>query len=243
MIPRVIHYCWFGNNEKSELIKKCIESWKHYAPDFEIKEWNETNTELSEYIYAEQAYNNKRYAFVSDVVRFDVLYKYGGIYLDTDVELIKPIDKYINNNLFLGYDQKGLIASGLIMGCEAGQPIVKKIMDYYKHTPFLLSNGRPNMTTVVTIVSDILMEQKIILNGKYYQDGQITLYPSELFDPFDYENDKMNLTEKTVSIHHYASSWKSDKDMKIYAIGRIIKKIVGNNAYNKIARLKHKIWG
>ncbi len=118
MIPKTIHYCWFGDNPKSELIKKCIESWKEFAPDFDIVEWNETNFDISKYKYAKQAYEKKNYAFVSDVARFDVLNTYGGIYLDTDVELIKPIERLLNNNLFMGYDQKGLIATGLIMGSE-----------------------------------------------------------------------------------------------------------------------------
>lgn len=243
MIPKVIHYCWFGKNPKSELIEKCIDSWKKFAPDFEIKEWNESNVDFSKYIYAEQAYASKKYAFVSDVVRFDVLYKYGGIYLDTDVELIKTIDEYLENNLFFGYDQKGLIATGLIMGSEAEHILLKKICDYYKENPFFLTNGRPNMTTVVTIVSDILVENNIKLNGNYYKDDLVTLYPAKLFDPYDFENNKMRLTENTVSIHHYASSWKSASDMRIYKIGMLVKKLVGKSLYEKIARMKHRILG
>jgi hypothetical protein len=244
MIPKTIHYCWFGDNPKSELIKKCIESWKEFAPDFDIVEWNETNFDISKYKYAKQAYEKKNYAFVSDVARFDVLNTYGGIYLDTDVELIKPIERLLNNNLFMGYDQKGLIATGLIMGSEPKKEMLEEILEYYSKKSFLLQNGLPDNTTVVTIVSDILKGNGFILNGDYYEDpSTLTLYPSELFDPFDYENDRMKITDSTISIHHYAASWKSENDKRIYRIGKLIKKIVGNHAYDKIARIKHKIIG
>lgn len=242
-IPKTIHYCWFGEKTKSELIQRCIDSWKKYAPDFNIVEWNETNFDINKYEYVKQAYNKQKYAFVSDVVRFDVLYRLGGIYLDTDVELLKPLDFLIEENIFFGYDQKEKIASGLIMGCIPEQKIIKEILDFYKKSSFLLPNGNPNMTTVVTIVSDILEKNGFKLDGTYYKRDGLTLYPAEYFDPYDVEKKKLSITEETVSIHHYAASWKSKKDMRIYAVGRFIRKIVGNKVYDKIARLKHKIMG
>lgn len=243
MIPKKIHYCWFGGNPKSELINKCIDSWKKYAPDFEIIEWNEDNFDIHKYKYAEQAYEIKKYAFVSDVARFDVLMNEGGIYLDTDVELLKPIDEFIKNEMFMGYDQKGLVASGLIMGSIKQHPILEKILEYYSANEFLLSNGRPNTTTVVTIVSDILTNLGFALDGEYANINGVVVYPFEYFDPFDYENNVMRISSNTHSIHHYAASWKSKKDMRIYKIGMAIKRIVGKESYDKIARLKHKILG
>ena len=243
MIPKKIHYCWFGGNQKSELIQKCIESWKKYAPDYDIIEWNENNYDIDKIKYSKQAYEAKKYAFVSDVARFEILFNEGGIYLDTDVELIKPIDAFLENHLFMGYDQKGLIASGLIMGAEKNNPILMDIIKYYKVNCFLLENGRPNSTTVVTIVSDILKRQKIELDGKYREKDGITLYPWEVFDPYDYEHDKMKISEHTVSIHHYAASWKNSKDNFVYLIGRCIKRVVGDKLYDKIARFKHRILG
>lgn len=139
MIPKVIHYCWFGENPKNELIENCIKSWKKYAPNFEIIEWNESNFNVNKYLYSQQAYESKKYAFVSDVARFDILYNQGGIYLDTDVELIKPIDEFLDNRLFMGYDQKDLVASGLIMGAEKGHPLLQKIISFYQNNSFLLS--------------------------------------------------------------------------------------------------------
>lgn len=242
-IPKKIHYCWFGNNPKSELINSCIESWKKFACDYEIIEWNETNFDVTKYKYARQAYKEKKYAFVSDVARFEILFHEGGIYLDTDVELIKNIDEFLDNELFMGYDQNGLVATGLIVGSLNNNLVLKKILTYYNEHEFLLPNGRPNTTTVVTIVGDILKDSGFILDGAYANKNGVVLYPSTYFDPYDYENQVMNITENTYSIHHYAASWKSSKDIKIYKIGLVIKKIVGNSLYEKIAKLKHKIYG
>lgn len=243
MIPKIIHYCWFGENSKSILINKCIESWKKYAPDYEIIEWNEKNYDINKYSYTKEAYAKKKYAFVSDVVRFDVLYQNGGIYLDTDVELLKPIDCFLGHDAFMGYDQRGLIASGLIFGSKKEHRILLEFLSYYKRENFILSNGLPNMTTVVTIVSDILSNNHFKLNGRYIEKDNIAIYPAEYFDPFDYENNKMNIGNNTFAIHHYEASWKSDKDMKVYLIGRKIKKLVGKKNYEKLARLKHRFLG
>lgn len=243
MIPKVIHYCWFGGNPKSELIENCIKSWEKYAPDFEIIEWNESNFNVNKYLYSQQAYESKKYAFVSDVARFDILYSQGGIYLDTDVELIKPIDEFLDNRLFMGYDQKDLVASGLIMGAQKGHPLLQKIISFYQNNSFLLSNGRPNTTTVVTIVSDVLLENGIKLDGALINSDELSLYPWDFFDPYDYENNLMKKTNNTVSIHHYAATWKSKKDNCIYFVGRLIKKIVGKKLYDKIARFKHAKFG
>lgn len=243
MIQRKIHYCWFGGNPKSELIEKCIKSWKKYAKDFEIIEWNEGNFDVNKYLYSKQAYESKKYAFVSDVARFDILYSEGGIYLDTDVELIKPIDDLLDNHLFMGYDQKGLVASGLIMGAEKKHPLLQKVICYYQNNSFLLLNGRPNTTTVVTIVSDVLIGNGIKLDGTFIKSDVLTLYPWDYFDPYSYEEGKLKVSKNTVSIHHYAASWKTKTDLVVYMIGRTIKIIVGDKIYDKIARLKHKFLG
>ena len=117
MIPKVIHYCWFGRNEKSELIKRCIDSWKKYCPGYDIVEWNEDNCDLNSCTYVKEAYEAKKWAFVSDYIRHFVLEQYGGIYLDTDVELLKPLDSFLSGN-FVALENEHSIASGLIMGCE-----------------------------------------------------------------------------------------------------------------------------
>lgn len=242
-ISKIIHYCWFGKNPKSELIEKCINSWKKYAPDYEIKEWNEENFDINKYNYARQAYEAGRYAFVSDVARFEILFEEGGIYLDTDVELLKPIDDLLNTELFMAYSRNGLIASGLIMGSVREHHILNLFLDYYKQNDFLLKNGRPNMTTVVTIVSDVLVTEGYKLDGKYYNKDGVVLYPSEYFDPFDFENSKLVLSDEAYSIHHYLASWKNNTDMYLFKIGMLLKRILGKEVYKKLAKIKHKLYG
>lgn len=243
MIPKKIHYCWFGGKSKSDLINTCFESWKKFAPDYEIIEWNESNYDINKYCYTKEAYERKKYAFVSDVVRFDVLYQNGGIYLDTDVELLKSIDCFLNHDIFMGYDQRGLVASGLIFGSVKEHNLLLDFLNYYNRDNFILSNGLPNTTTVVTIVSNILKSDYFELNGDFVEKEGIVIYPAEYFDPYDYENAKILTTENTYALHHYAASWKSDRDMKIYLIGKKIKKIIGNEMYEKLARIKHHFWG
>lgn len=242
-IEKKLHYCWFGKNPKPELVQKCIDSWKKYAGNFKIIEWNEDNFDISHYLYAKQAYEINKFAFVSDVARFHILNNEGGIYLDTDVELLKPLDVLLENNFFMGYSQDGLVSSGLIMGSAPNQNLIKKILHFYEVTPFLLRNGRPNTTTVCEIVSDILEEENIELDGNYYKDSQITLYPYEWFDPYDYKKKELRLTEKTISVHHYMATWKTPKEVRIEKIGRFINKMVGDKAYRRIAKIKHRWLG
>lgn len=243
-IPKIIHFCWFGRGPKSELIEKCIESWKKYLPDYEIREWNEDNFNIDRYLYAKEAYEDKKYAFVSDVARFHVLYNYGGIYMDTDVEVLKNLDEFLNNRMFAGYERTGLVNSGLILGCERHHEIAKNMLMFYAKSHFRLANGRPNMTTVCTIMTNMLTKKGIIdAAGRPTDENQLSLYPTEYFDPYDYENDEMHKTDNTYTIHYYSMSWKSEKDMKVYRVGRSIKKLVGPKLYKKIAVMKHKILG
>lgn len=243
MIPRIIHYCWFGGNPLPEEAVRCIESWKKYCPDYEIREWNESNFDIHKYKYAKQAYGKKKYAFVSDVARFDILFQYGGIYLDTDVELLRPIDSFLDQEAFAGYGQSGKICTGLIFGATAGNPLIQDALSYYTHNEFLLKNGLPNTTTVVTIFSEILSKHGFSLDGHFCQNPLLTLYPWDYFDPLNFDTKQMRITENTYSIHHYACSWKSERDMRVYKIGLVIKKAVGKDNYEKIARLKHKMLG
>lgn len=138
MIPRIIHYCWFGGNKLPELAIKCISSWKIYFPDYEIKEWNETNYDVHKIPYISQAYDAKKYAFVSDYARFDILYQYGGIYFDTDVEVIKPFDQILKSGGFMGLEAKGVVAAGLGIGCNAGLGIFYQILDFMQALIFLI---------------------------------------------------------------------------------------------------------
>ena len=182
MIPKVIHYCWFGGNPLPELALKCIESWKKFCPDYEIKEWNETNYDVRSCRYISEAYDAGKWAFVSDYARFDILYKYGGIYFDTDVELVSSIDDILQRGPFMG-TQKGnpiIVAPGLGIAAAEGMPIYKSILDFYKNKSFYYPDGSPNTTTVVTYTTKILKEFGLKNESEEIQCvGGIYIYPHD----------------------------------------------------------------
>ena len=242
-IPKVIHFCWFGRGEKPDIVKECMSSWKELLPDYEIKEWNEDNFDVNRYVYSKEAYAAKKYAFVADVARFHVLYNYGGIYMDTDVKLLKRPDAFLKHRMFAGYERSGLVNPGLVIGCEKGHEIARAMISFYSKHHFLLKNGRPDMTTVCTIMTKCLEKKGYIAGGKVCDESRICIYPTEYFDPLDFETGKMNMTENTHSVHYYSMSWKSKSDMFMYKVGLGIKRIVGKKLYGKIALLKHKVLG
>jgi hypothetical protein len=209
MIPKVIHYCWFGGNPLPELGQKCIASWKKYFPDYKIKEWNESNYNVRKIAYSDEAYTEKKYAFVSDYARFDILYSYGGIYFDTDVEVIKPFDDILRNGGFAGLESIGKVVAGLGIGCNAGLGIILQILEYYATLHFINADGSHNLHTIVEYVTTILKKNGLKEeDAVQYLDG-LTIYPIEYFCPMDFNTGKINITEKTHSIHHYDGSWLS----------------------------------
>lgn len=237
MIPKTIHYCWFGQSPLPDLTLKCIASWKKYCPGYEIKEWNELNFDIQKYRYTEQAYANKKYAFVSDVARFDIIYDEGGIYLDTDVELIRPIDDLLSHHAFTGYDRKGQVATGLIFGAEKNSEIAKIMTVQYAQLDYLSNTKRETLQTVVTLVTGVLKNSGISIDGEYSENSLITLYPWECFDPYDYEKHRIDVTENTYSIHHYAGSWLTD-------LGRqyVEKQIEFDGKYGRFGRVLFLLW-
>ncbi|MDF2557766.1 MAG: mannosyltransferase [Bacillales bacterium] len=205
MIPKIIHYCWFGRNEKSDLIKKCISSWQKYCPDFEIKEWNEDNFDISCCPYVSEAYQARKWAFVSDFCRFQVLFEYGGIYMDTDVELLKPIDSLLGES-FVGFEDNEHIAPGLIMGCEKGNQLCKDMIEEYTHDNFI-KEGNLNCLTVCDRVTKKLVEMGLVRDGSYQEIYNFKVYPTEFFNPIDRRKNTNNLTLNSYSVHHYAATW------------------------------------
>lgn len=227
MIPKVIHYCWFGRNPLPPLAIKCIDSWKKYLPDYEIKEWNEDNFDVNIIPYTAQAYQAKKYAFVSDYARFWILYHYGGIYFDTDVEAIKPIDDIVEKGAFMGiekdYNYGITVAPGLGLGVEAGHPLYKEFMDYYSTYTFTDETGKMNMKTIVAYTTEILFKHGLSnVPGIQTIEG-IKIYPSEYFCPRNTVTKRFHITESTRTIHHYAASWNDSSMTK-----RIKKRIRAN---------------
>ena len=215
MIPKIIHYCWFGNNEKSELAKLCIESWHRYCPEYIFIEWNESNFNIAMNDYIKEAYEAKKWAFVTDYVRLYVLYNFGGVYLDTDVELIKSIDPLLIHNAYAGYETENTISTGQV-GAVAGNRWIKQCIDCYEGRHFLLKNGKYDETTNVELISNCTSSvYDIKLNGKKRDLGEVILYPKNFFSPKNPLSGKMtDLTGNTYSIHHFAGSWLSEEEQE-----------------------------
>lgn len=207
MIPKIIHFCWFGRGKMPPLAIKCIESWKKYCPDYKLIEWNEDNFNLNLYPYAKEAYENRKFAFVTDVVRLYALYNYGGIYMDTDVEVIKPLDEFLVHKAFSGYESKVDVPTG-IMASEKGGKWIKENLEYYKNKHFLNIDGTLDLTSNVITITQLLLPYGLKRDNTY-QDipDMITLYPKEFFCPKDYETREINITENTHCIHHFNGSW------------------------------------
>lgn len=220
MIPKKIHYCWFGGKPLPELAIKCIESWRKFLPDYEIIEWNEQNYDVHKIPYISQAYDAKKYAFVSDYARFDILYEYGGIYFDTDVEVIKSLEDIIEQGNFAGVESPGKIAAGLGLASSEMCPIYKEILDSYKKSSFITTNGQIDLTTVVTRVSDIFKKHGFTDENRIQIIENVTIYPSEYFCPKDYKTGVIKITDNTYSIHHYDASWTSVAQRKYDSVRR-----------------------
>ncbi len=209
MIPKVIHYCWFGRGEKPELAVKCIESWKKQCPDYEIMEWNEDNFDVNINQYVKEAYEARKFAFVSDVARLYALYNYGGIYLDTDVMVIKSFGDYLNNKGFFSFENKYGVQTGVI-AFEKNAEIVKEFLDNYDTRTFITENKTYDLTTNVAAITATLLEKGLVINNQYQVVDGITIYPQNIFCPDLSRLEDSEYMKDTVTIHYFSSSWKSE---------------------------------
>lgn len=219
MIPKIIHYCWFGKKPLPPLALKCIASWKKYLPGYEIKQWNEDNYDVNSIPYIAVAYKAKKYAFVSDYARLDILYKFGGLYFDTDVELIRPIDDIIDKGSFMGFEinptkwNYGYVNPGLGFGVEPKLPIVSSLLTLYKNKQFILYNGKvKDGETIVDYTTEVLMEHGMRQSPGIQLVEGIFLYPSEYFAPIHFISRRLHITQNTRSIHRYMATWKEQKN-------------------------------
>ena len=240
MIPKKIHYCWFGRGEKSELILKCIESWKTYCPDYEIIEWNEDSLDINATLYTKQAYEAKKWAFVSDYARLYALYHEGGVYFDTDVEVLKPIDEFLENESFTGFEVKDSPITA-VMGAHQGDEMIKTLLDYYNTAEFINSDGSLNLTTNTHIITQIFVEKGVELNGKLQTIGNTTIYPQVVFCPNNLSRVFNRPSKKSYTIHHFDQSWKNAKKNKNFAyrvrryIVGLLRNTIGTNKLEKIS--------
>ena len=243
MIPKVIHYCWFGRGELTPLAKKCIASWRHFFPDYEIKEWNEDNFDVNLLPYTTEAYKAGKYAFVSDFARFWVLYHYGGVYFDTDVEVIKPMDDVLERGSFMGFEQLGAsmaIAPGLGIAAEPGMALYKAILDKYETMTFCLQDGSLNPYTMIPMVTDLLKEKGLRGNGSIEHIAGIDIYPPDWFNPFDDATGRLCKTENTRTIHWFAKSWLPAEPAWKTNLKRTLRRIVGTERLARWGRILKK---
>lgn len=237
-IPHIIHYCWFGGKEKEAKIQQCIDSWREFFPDYEIKEWNENNVDLTTNIFIKEAYHNKKYAFVSDVVRLQVLLKYGGIYFDTDVQVIREMQPCLQGaEIICGFESEDKLAT-CFLASKMDNAIIREILLYYKNRHFIKENGSMDLLANPAIWTEIFQKHGLICNGKYQElPTRIKVYPSDYFCAFNGEKLSYETTSNTYCIHHCSASWLPQKEKNILFIKRKISRIIGGNCYNFIKKL------
>ena len=226
MIPKKIHYCWFGGNPLPESVKNFIETWKKHCPGYEIKEWNESNFDIHALPYVEEAYQARKWAFVSDVARLNALVAEGGIYMDTDVEVVRSLDDLLENKAFLGFEGTQFIATNM-MGCEPFHPFFQQFMESYSHRRFVRQDGSLDTTTNVEEITKLLQkEYGMQMNGEEQTAGDIHIYPTDRFSPYDYITGRLKKTKNTYTIHWFDKSWIKQSTFR-----------------TKIAQLYHRIFG
>lgn len=203
MIPKVIHYCWFGHGEKPELAHKCIESWKKYCPDYEIIEWNENNFDINMNPYTKKCYEEKKYAFLSDYARLLIIEQNGGFYFDTDVEIVRSLESLRNHYAYIGFENNSFVNTGQGFGAHAHNPAVKAMLEEYAQ----LLDGTGETIGCPILNTNALVRLGLVLDGSYQELANITVYPAEFFNPYDAPAGLLVTTDLTYSIHWYAMSW------------------------------------
>lgn len=234
MIPQKIHFIWFGRNPYPEKVQYCMESWKKHLPDYEFKLWNEDSFPIEQYRFTKEAYEEKKFAFVSDFVRIYALATEGGIYLDTDIEVLKSFDNLLGKRVFLGTDDSGNLTA--LMASEKGHPFFMHILNLYQKRPFLLGNGKLD-----TEVNNLLLEREltkwgfIVKNETQHLHEGIEVYPDDFFHVVSLVSGKMNKTQNSYAIHWHTLLWVSWKTRLIRFLRmKILVPILGRNLYSKL---------
>lgn len=255
-IPKVIHYCWFGGNELPASVEKCIRSWKRRCPDYEIKLWDENSVDVNAIPYTKEAYEAKAYAFVSDYFRLWIIYTYGGIYLDTDVEVVRNFDPLLNHYAFAGREGKEYVNFGLGFGAEKHHPLLQAHMELYEDIHYRNHDGSVNKTTLPMYTTMLLSELGFDPDNDCVQEvAGITVYPTDYFCPIEWQTGITRWkTSNTYSIHHYNASWFSEaeqeeklahwkecqREHRRQSRNNMIRKVLGNRCYELLSILVAK---
>ena len=225
MIPKIIHYCWFGRGEKPELAEKCIASWRRFCPDFKICEWNEDNCDYLAMPFMAEAYAAKKYAFVSDVMRLIVLEQHGGVYFDTDVEVVRDISPLLDDEGFIGFENEQYVNSGQVVAAETHHPVIQAMIEEYKTLRFTNTDGSLNTVGCPRLNTDVMERFGLVRNGQEQLVAGIHVYPADYFNPLDSITGKLTKTENTYSIHRYSMSWLPKCKQMRARVGRIIRRL------------------
>lgn len=250
MIPKIIHYCWLSNDPFPDKIQKCINSWREKLPDYKLVRWDLERCKSIDSKWIVEAYNQKRYAFAADFIRFYVLFNYGGIYLDSDVEVLKSFDDFLHLPYFIGFDSFGYFEAAVI-GSEANVPWISKCLNYYADRHFLLENGQMDTSPLPGIMYNLISENYNITpitkeHFNYLQDANLYVYPYNYFSPKRHDTGKINVKTYTYTIHHYAMSWIPNRVQRLVQIKRRLMLLFGSNFINFLIKVfalkKMKDW-
>lgn len=236
MIPKKIHYCWFGGNAKSKLARKCIDSWKKYCPDYEIIEWNESKFDVTQNNYLKFCYENKKWAFLSDMARLMIVYSEGGIYFDTDVEMIKNMDSMLGYGAFFGFENRNNIATGLGFGAEAHHPVIKDMLKPYEELQMGKDLSYP-LVTCPQLNTAALKTWGLQLTGEKQYLKDMIILPADYMNPYDDPTGMLKKTENTLTIHWYSKSWLDKKNIIKSKITRPFHRIFGTECFRWVKKL------
>lgn len=229
MIPKTIHYCWFGGKPKPKLAEKCIASWKKYCPDWEIIEWNESNFDVNQNGYTQMCLREKKYAFLSDYVRLKVVAEHGGVYFDTDVELVKSIDPLLENEAFFGFENPSYVASGLGFGSIAHGTVIEAMLREYD---FLL-DGTQGVRGCPILNTGALEKLGLVRNGKMQTVAGARILPGDYLNPYESTTGRLNKTRNTYSIHWYNASWMKPSTRLRSMLTRPLHRLLGEDFFRK----------
>lgn len=238
MIPKIIHYCWFGGNPLPELAQHCINSWQKFCPDYVIMRWDESNFDFEKYPYAKEAFQAKKWAFITDVVRLHALVMYGGIYMDTDVEVIKPLDILLNYRAFSGFESDTNIPTGT-MAAEKEHPLFMEFLNDYQNSHFIKPDGKYDLTTNVTRITQKCLSYGLVQNNTLQTIEGFTLLPKDYLCAKDPGTKIMTITKNTYTIHHFDGSWHTPKERYVFHKTSLYQKRISTKLAHKIAVLQY----